>query len=183
MTGRIASIFLECSKCRRRVVLKFILSDRHYQIVRALAALMRPGGREIAKRIEVVCTTRNRRLRHKFSLCNDAYLLVRFELFFNFVLPNFVCAKVAVVKSTGSCCRPRNVAELLAPDGLLFLYIGLVDDVGEESLGELFGLNVKPFKDELRISMGRKHWASGLKVVVTSRSALLSSGESCFCSE
>lgn len=108
---------------------------------------------------------------------------MRFELFFNFVLPNFVCAKVAVVNSTGSCCRPRNVAVLLAPDGLLFLYIGLVDDVGEESLGELFGLSVKPHKDELRISIGRKHCASGLKVVVTSRSALLSSGESCFCSE
>lgn len=87
-----------------------------------------------------------------------AYLLVRFELFFNFVLPNFVCAKVAVVKRTGSCCRPRNVAVLLAPEGLLlFLYIGLVDDVGDESLGELLGLNVKPLKDELRISIGRKH--------------------------
>lgn len=66
---------------------------------------------------------------------------------------------------------------------LLLLYIGLVDDIGDESLGEPFGLNVSPFKDELNISIGRKHCASGLKVVVTSRSALLSSGESCFCSE
>ena len=114
-------------------------------------------------------------------------------MFFNFVLPNFVCAKVAVVKSTGSCCRPRNVAVAVAdpllpllalPDGLLFLpYMGLVDEVGDESLGELLGLSVKPFSDELMISMGRKHCASGLNVVVTSRSALLSSGESCFCSE
>lgn len=71
----------------------------------------------------------------------------------------------------------------LAPEGLLFLYMGLVDEVGDESLGELFGLKVNPFKDELIISIGRKHWASGLKVEVTSRSALLSSGESCFCSE
>lgn len=45
----------------------------------------------------------------------------------------------------------------LAPDGLLFLYMGLVDDVGDESLGELFGLNVNPFSDELMISIGRKH--------------------------
>lgn len=102
------------------------------------------------------------------------------------MLPNFVCAKVAVVKRTGSCCRPwRNVAAvLLVPDGLLFLlYIGLEEDVGDESLGELLGLSVNPFNDELMISIGRKHCASGLKVVVTSRSALLSSGESCFCSE
>lgn len=88
----------------------------------------------------------------------SAYLLVRFELFFNFVLPNFVCAKVAVVKSTGSCCRPRNVdVPELTPDGLLFLYMGLVDEVGDESLGELLGLNVNPFNDELIISIGRKH--------------------------
>lgn len=45
----------------------------------------------------------------------------------------------------------------LAPEGLLFLYMGLVDDVGDESLGELFGLKVNPFKDELIISIGRKH--------------------------
>lgn len=88
---------------------------------------------------------------------------MRFELFFNFVLPNFVCAKVAVVKSTGSCCRPRNVdVDVPAltppePEGLEFLYIGLVEDVGDESLGELLGLNVSPFKDELIISIGRKH--------------------------
>jgi hypothetical protein len=141
-----------------------------------------------------------------------AYLLVRFELFFNFVLPNFVCANVAVVKSTGSC-RPRNVDVVVVldpllpppppllpplpfpfpalpplpllplPHGLLFLYMGLVDDVGEESLGEPFGLKVMPLSDELKISIGRKHCASGLNVDVTSRSALLSSGESCFCSE
>lgn len=112
------------------------------------------------------------------------YLLLRFELFFNFVLPNFVCANVAVVNRTGSCWRPRNVVFVpLIPDGLLFLYIGLIDDVGDESFGEPFGLNVKPFNDEFNISIGRKHWASGLNVVVTSRSALLSSGESCFCSE
>lgn len=72
---------------------------------------------------------------------------------------------------------------LLLALGLLFLYMGLVDDVGDESLGELFGLNVKPLKPELIISIGRKHWASGLKVEVTSRSALLSSGESCLVSE
>lgn len=63
------------------------------------------------------------------------------------------------------------------------MYIGLVDDVGDESLGEPFGLKVIPFNDELKISIGRKHCASGLNVDVTSRSALLSSGESCFCSE
>lgn len=133
----------------------------------------------------VIYTTCNRVLIINYNL-HCAYLLVRFELFFNFVLPNFVCAKVAVVKRTGSCWRPWNVDVLLplAPDGLLFLlYMGLVDDVGDESLGELFGLNVKPFKDELIISIGRKHCASGLNVEVTSRSALLSSGESCFCSE
>lgn len=78
------------------------------------------------------------------------------------MLPNLVCAKVAVVKRTGSCVRPRNdVAAVavvpLTPDGLLFLYMGLIDDVGDESLGEPFGLNVNPFKDELSISIGRKH--------------------------
>lgn len=74
------------------------------------------------------------------------------------MLPNFVCANVAVVKSTGSCVRPRNVVAVpLIPDGLLFLYIGLIDDVGDESLGEPFGLNVNPFSDELSISIGRKH--------------------------
>jgi len=137
--------------------------------------------------------TRRRKERKKIhKLHSHTYLLVRFELFFNFVLPNFVCANVAVVNRTGSCVRPRNVADVvvdddvvppLLPDGLLFLYIGLIDDVGDESFGEPFGLNVKPFKDELNISIGRKHWASGLNVDVTSRSALLSSGESCFCSE
>lgn len=45
----------------------------------------------------------------------------------------------------------------LTPDGLLFLYMGLFDDVGDESLGELLGLNVNPFNDELIISIGRKH--------------------------
>jgi hypothetical protein len=77
------------------------------------------------------------------------------------------------------------LVEIEEPFGLLLflLYMGLVDEIGDESLGEPFGLNVKPFNDELRISIGRKHCASGLKVVVTSRSALLSSGESCFCSE
>jgi hypothetical protein len=79
-----------------------------------------------------------------------------------------------------SCCRGRAAAA----DGLLFLpYMGLVEEVGDESLGELLGLSVNAFNVELMISMGRKHCASGLNVVVTSRSALLSSGESCFCSE
>lgn len=75
--------------------------------------------------------------------------------------------------------------DITPPFGLLltFLYMGLVDDIGDESFGEPFGLKVIPFNDELNISIGRKHCASGLKVVVTSRSALLSSGESCFCSE
>lgn len=138
-------------------------------------------------------------------LCSSfvSYLLVRFELFFNFVLPNFVCANVAVVKRTGSwCCRGRNVEDVppvpfpddefecwTGPDGLVLdndselLYIGLADDVGDASFGDPLGLNVSPFKDEPMISIGRKHCASGLKVVVTSRSALLSSAESCFCSE
>lgn len=63
------------------------------------------------------------------------------------------------MKSTGSCCRPRNVAVAvpLVPDGLLFLYMGLVDEVGDESLGELLGLKVNPLRDELIISIGRKH--------------------------
>lgn len=81
------------------------------------------------------------------------------------MLPNFVCANVAVVNRTGSCVRPRNVADVdddvvvvpLLPDGLLFLYIGLIDDVGDESFGEPFGLNVNPFNDEFNISIGRKH--------------------------
>ena len=86
----------------------------------------------------------------------------------------------------GTAAVAEALLEELDPEPLgllLFLYIGLVDDIGDESFGEPFGLKVIPFKDELNISIGRKHCASGLKVVVTSRSALLSSGESCFCSE
>lgn len=37
-----------------------------------------------------------------------AYLFVRFELVFNFVLPNFVAAKLAVVNVSGACERGKN---------------------------------------------------------------------------
>lgn len=106
---------------------------------------------------------------------------MRLELFFIFVLPNFVFANAAVVNRTGSCCRPRNVLLLL--DGLLLFNMGLVDDVGDKSFGELLGLRESTLNDELIISIGRKHCASGLNVEVTSRSALLSSKDSCLCSE
>lgn len=43
------------------------------------------------------------------------------------------------------------------PDGLLFLYMGLVDDVDDESFGDPFGLKVKPLSDAPTISIGRKH--------------------------
>lgn len=180
VTGKITSLFLRCafSTCSVAVIFKFILSDKHNRNKHATA------GRRLSFTLATAFTPRFHLINYNLrpNMLNS-YLLVRFELFFNFVLPNFVCAKVAVVKRTGSCWRPRNVDVLPLAPGLLFLYMGLADDVGDESLGEPFGLNVKPFSDELMISMGRKHWASGLKVEVTSRSALLSSGESCLVSE
>lgn len=107
------------------------------------------------------------------------------------MLPNFVCANVAVVNRTGSRL-PRNVA-FFPVDGLvlvvllLFLYCGLVEEIDAVSLGEPFGLlKVKALIELLIISMGRKHCASGLKVVVTSLSAaaqLSSIISLCFCSE
>lgn len=126
---------------------------------------------------------------------SKTHRLVRFELLFNFVLPNLVAAKEPAVNKTGSR-RPRNVELLLPLLGLvvvvllvlllLFLYKGLVEEIDAVSLGEPLGLlKLSAFIDELIISIGRKHWASGLKVVVTSRSAAqLSSDVSvCFCSE
>lgn len=88
------------------------------------------------------------------------------------------------------CCSREQNRFLLSSkeclvllDGLLLFNMGLVDEVGDRSLGELLGLNESPLNDELIISIGRKHWASGLNVEVTSRSALLSSNDSCLCSE
>lgn len=36
------------------------------------------------------------------------HLFVRFEFVFNFVLPNFVAAKLAVVNVSGACERGKN---------------------------------------------------------------------------
>lgn len=44
-------------------------------------------------------------------------------------------------------------------------------DVGGEFCGEFFGLNDSAPSDVLMASIGRKHCASGLNVLVTSRSA------------
>ena len=38
-----------------------------------------------------------------------------------------------------------------------------------------FGLRLSPLRETPTASIGRKHWASGLKVLVTSRSARVSS--------
>lgn len=50
-------------------------------------------------------------------------------------------------------------------------------DVGGELCGDDFGLKDNTLMDELTDSIGRKHWASGLNVFVTSRSADVVSSE------
>lgn len=98
---------------------------------------------------------------------SKTHRLVRFELLFNFVLPNLVAAKEPAVNKTGSR-RPRNVELLLPLLGLvvvvllllllLFLYKGLVEEIDAVSLGEPLGLlRLSAFIDELIISIGRKH--------------------------
>lgn len=104
-------------------------------------------------------------------LC-ETYLFARFELVFNFVLPNFVCANVAVVNVIDAWDLGKNefvgAGLVVMP---LFLNVGLGADVGGEPWGEVFGLKQSPFKLELTVSIGRKHCASGLNVFVTSLSA------------
>lgn len=66
-----------------------------------------------------------------------------------------------------ACLRKRKVdlsGQCLA-DSLLDA------DVGGEFCGEFFGLKDKAPSDVLTASIGRKHCASGLNVLVTSRSA------------
>lgn len=115
-----------------------------------------------------------------------AYLFVRFELVFNFVLPNFVAAKLAVVNVSGTCERGKNelppplfVPAVDVDPGEPFAFFmkllaelaGLGAEVGGEFCGDIFGLNDNALNDELTTSIGRKHCASGLNVFVTSRSA------------
>jgi len=112
----------------------------------------------------------------RIKAVSKTHRLVRFELLFNFVLPNLVAANEPAVNKTGSR-RPRNVELLLPPPPplpppllglvaallvllalLLFLYKGLVEEIDAVSLGEPLGLlNVSAFIDELMISIGRKH--------------------------
>lgn len=87
------------------------------------------------------------------------------------MLPNLVWAKVAVVNVNGAWDRGRNE---LAGAGLVVtvaLNVGLGADVGGEPCGDVFGLKLKLLRFVLTASIGRKHWASGLNVFVTSRSA------------
>lgn len=108
-----------------------------------------------------------------------------------------VCAKVAVVKVRGAVVRGMKAGTGLG-EPLNELVIGVGDGADEEPdpwplcwlfeepllavlLSELgngdvdFGLRLSPPRDVPTASMGLKHWASGLKVLVTSRSAELSS--------
>lgn len=106
---------------------------------------------------------------------NHPYLLARFELVFNLVLPNFVCAKVAVVNVSVAWDLGKND---VAGAGLVVIVVlndGLGADVGGEPCGDAFGLKLSPERLLLTASIGRKHWASGLNVFVTSRSAEQSS--------
>lgn len=52
------------------------------------------------------------------------------------------------------------------------------NSIGDASVCDCFGLNDKPFSELLTASIGWKHWASGLNVLVTSRSAFSSERKS-----
>lgn len=91
------------------------------------------------------------------------------------MLPNFVCANVAVVNVSVAWDLGKNDA---AGAGLVVIVVlndGLGADVGGEPCGDAFGLKLSPERLLLTASIGRKHWASGLNVFVTSRSAEQSS--------
>lgn len=103
------------------------------------------------------------------------------------MLPNLVWANVAVVNVRGACVRCWRKELLVTPvagAGLAarfpFFNVGLDDDVGGDPCGEVLGLKLSPFMLELTASIGRKHWASGLKVLVTSWSVDESSVRSLF---
>lgn len=95
-------------------------------------------------------------------------------LVLSLVLPNLVCAKVAVVKVRGCDGRGRKGAGLG----------GVLGGAGEAEAegaalpkGEagFWGDSERAAIPLLTASIGRKHCASGLKVLFTSRSAELSS--------
>lgn len=77
---------------------------------------------------------------------------------------------------------PLTVEVALIAGLLLFLMklvaaAGLAADVGGELCGVILGLSDSPLIDVLTASIGRKHCASGLNVLVTSRSAFLVSSK------
>lgn len=93
---------------------------------------------------------------------------------FNFVLPNLVWAKLAVVNINGACERDKNEFTLTLPLVLLvfvenpgepftflFMYVaelaGLGAEVGGEFCGDVLGLNDNAAIVELTTSIGRKH--------------------------
>lgn len=124
-------------------------------------------------------------------------LFARLLLVFNLVLPNLVCAKVAVVKVSGAVVRGMKAGTGLGePLNELVMGVGegadeepdpwplcwLLDDPllallpNELGNGDVdLGLRLSPPSDVPTASIGLKHWASGLNVLVTSRSAELSS--------
>lgn len=84
---------------------------------------------------------------------------------------------MAVVNVNGACERCKNEPPLstaVAAGFGLPLYVGEFDDADrgdEPAMGDVLGLKLKLFMLVFTTSMGRKHWASGLKVLLTSPSA------------
>lgn len=95
--------------------------------------------------------------------------MARLVLVFNLVDPNLVCAKVAVVKVSGAAVFGKN-AVMGDASRVLKGGVGELEEYGDDD----FGLMETLLKEELRLSMGLKHCASGLKVLVTSLSKLSS---------
>lgn len=125
------------------------------------------------------------------------HLFARLLLVFSFVLPNLVWAKVAVVNVSGAVDLGMKVGtglgELLNGVGVgddraeavdveepawLFKVLGRAEDNCWLLNGEVdlfVGMRESPPRLVPTVSIGRKHCASGLNVLVTSLSAELSS--------
>lgn len=145
-----------------------------------------------------------------YASTGRTHLLALLLLVFSLVLPNFVWAKVAVVKVSGVVVRGMKAGTGDGEPLKELLRVGEGADEGDDKwlmalgrgwapfcwaggiccgscapTGLLWGLaangvmllgdRLRLFMLELTDSMGRKHCASGLKVLVTSRSAEFSS--------
>lgn len=115
---------------------------------------------------------------------DDTDLLARLLLVLSLVLPNLVWANVAVVNVRGAAERGRKGGGGGAGLGEPLKGVGVGEDCAEDDGGrhpregraaangdEHLGASPSAPKFDATASMGRKHCASGLKVLVTSLSA------------